>query len=92
MPKDPNDDTIWNMPKYTNDDAIWNMPEDPNDYNIWNMPQEPNDDLWVKIEVNNQGISQTMEPDIFDPEFSSDQSDYSEQTSFDSQPIEKYAN
>ncbi|CAG8812596.1 9678_t:CDS:1, partial [Racocetra persica] len=39
----------------------------------------------------NQGISQTIESDLFDPEISLNQSDYSEQTSFLSsyfQPIE----
>ncbi|CAG8662962.1 3784_t:CDS:2 [Dentiscutata erythropus] len=66
------DDTIWNMPKDPND-TIWNMPEDPNDDTIWNMPKYPNDDLW------NQEISQTIDPDPFDPELSLNQPDYSEQ-------------
>ncbi|CAG8552050.1 12300_t:CDS:2, partial [Cetraspora pellucida] len=79
------DDNIWNMPKVPNDDTIWNIPEDPNDDTIWNMPKVPNDDLW------SQGMSQTMEPDLFDPELSLNQLDYSEEASFlssYSQPIE----
>ncbi|CAG8743176.1 4248_t:CDS:1, partial [Racocetra persica] len=38
----------------------------------------------------NQGMSQTMEPDLFNPELSLDQSDYSEKAflSSSSQPIE----
>ncbi|CAG8471958.1 20255_t:CDS:2, partial [Racocetra persica] len=59
------------------------MPKDPNNDTVWNMPKDPNDNT-------NQGISQTMEPDLFDPELSLDQLDYSEEAflSFSSQSIE----
>ncbi|CAG8612071.1 16365_t:CDS:2 [Cetraspora pellucida] len=63
------DDNIWNMPKVPNDDTIWNIPEDPNDDTIWNMPKS-------------QEMSQTIEPDLFDPELSLNQLDYSEDASF----------